>query len=180
MSHSAQREFCLKVKQRFPKMFFGVRVLDCGSLDINGNNRDLFEKSQYVGIDIGLGKNVDLVCRTHEHCAETGYYDVVISTECLEHDMYYVVSFQNMVRMLRSGGLLLFTCATIGRKEHGTRRSFPNDSPMTAIYPGWADYYRNLTEADVREVLPIEEIFSSFEFTVHTEHQDLHFWGIRK
>lgn len=180
MAHAAQREFCQEIKQKFPRIFVGVRVLDCGSLDINGSNRDLFEASEYKGIDIGPGKNVDEVCRTSEHAAPTAHYDVVISTECLEHDMYYPASLRNMVRVLRPGGLLLLTCATTGRKEHGTRRTSPADSPMTAAQPGWADYYHNVTEQDVRVAVNVEEVFLTYEFRVHHGHHDLHFWGIRR
>ena len=40
MAHPEQREFILKVKEKYPEFFKGKKVLDIGSLDINGSARD--------------------------------------------------------------------------------------------------------------------------------------------
>ena len=34
-------------------------------IDVNGNNRSLFEKCDYVGLDVIEGNNVDIVCVAH-------------------------------------------------------------------------------------------------------------------
>ena len=60
MAHHAQRLFFTRVKHRFPERFDGCSVLDIGSLDINGNNRYLFNGGTYIGIDVGQGRNVDV------------------------------------------------------------------------------------------------------------------------
>ena len=52
MAHQSQVDYCLSVKSRFPGHFRRKSVLDAGSLDINGNNRYLFDDCQYVGIDV--------------------------------------------------------------------------------------------------------------------------------
>ena len=88
MAHEAQRQYCLKVKKRFSKWFHKKKILDAGSLDINGSNRYLFTDCEYTGIDVGEGKNVDIVSTIHEFDAKDDSYDVIISTECFEHDMY--------------------------------------------------------------------------------------------
>lgn len=178
MAHNAEREYCTSVQNRFPTHFKQKRVLDCGSLDINGNNRYLFTDCDYTGIDVGVGKNVDIVSTIHEFESEDSNYDLIISTECFEHDMHYRESLLNIVRMLKPGGMFLFTCATTGRPEHGTRRTSPKDAPL--LSGEWSDYYKNLTEEDIREVLPVEDVFSEFEFKVHTQHRDLFFYGIKK
>lgn len=180
MSHLAQKQFCLGVKRRHPEFFSGQRVLDVGSLDINGNNRHLFDNFEYTGLDIGPGRNVDVVCRAHEYDKADGSFDVIISTEALEHDRFYAQSLRNMVRLLRPGGLLLVTCATTGRAEHGTQRHGPDDSPLTVQIDEWRDYYRNLTEADLQECLEPATWFSDYEFSVETSHHDLRFWGIKR
>lgn len=179
MAHQQQQDFCLSVRNRLPEFFSGVKVLDCGSLDINGANNYLFDKAVYTGIDVGPGKNVDIVCKTHEFDAPDGSFDVVVSTECFEHDMYYQKSLVNIVRLLRSGGLFLFTCATTGRPEHGTRRTTPQDAPLVMSHGSWGDYYKNLTEADVREVLDVDAVFSRYEFSGSSVTKDLYFWGIK-
>ena len=59
-----------------------------------------------------------------------------------------------MINHLKWNGLLIFTCASTGRPEHGTRKSSPHSSPATVEIEGWADYYRNLTENDFKLIVP--------------------------
>ena len=179
MSHPEQRAFCAIVQQKYPKFFSGVKVLDIGSLDINGSNRSFFTNCEYHGIDIGPGKGVDYVCRGHEWQGENEYYDCIISTECFEHDQFYALTLKNAVRMLKKGGLLIFTCATTGRPEHGTRRTSPEDSPLTCATAGWEDYYKNLTQTDIESVLDCATIFSKYAFETNDQAHDLYFYGIK-
>ena len=174
MSHKEQREYCTRIKDLYPNKFKNVDVLDCGSLDINGNNKYLFEDYVYMGIDVGSGKNVDLVCPTHKLQFNNNCYSFIISTECFEHDTHYKESLLNIVRLLTSGGMFLFTCATTGRAEHGTTATSPKDAPFTN------DYYKNLTEQDIRDVIDIDAIFSEYAFEIDDKHKDLNFYGIKK
>jgi SAM-dependent methyltransferase len=179
MAHLAQAQFISSVRDKFPERFKGCTVLDIGSLDINGNTRFIFEDYQYVGVDIGPGKNVDVVSKGHEYDTEDRY-DIVISTECFEHDMYYPLTIQNCIRLTKPGGMFMFTCASTGRPEHGTRRTSPSNAPLLAGFPEWSDYYKNLTEQDIREVVDIEAVFSDHYFEYHQGHKDLFFYGIKK
>lgn len=172
MAHTSQQNFCLAIRDVFPQHFKGVRVLDVGSLDINGNNRYLFMDCEYTGIDLGEGPNVDVVCGAHEFAG--GPYDTIISTEMLEHDAHYRQSLLNMVQMLKPGGLMVLTCATTGREPHGTTEQTPADSPFTQ------DYYRNLTEEDICGAIPVRLMFSQCAFTVDETSHDLRFWGVKR
>jgi SAM-dependent methyltransferase len=184
MAHETQQNFFQKVKQMYPNYFSDVKVLDIGSLDINGNSRHFFSYPyRYVGVDLSEGNNVDVVCPGHLY--ESGYkFDVVMSAECFEHDMYYARTIQNMIDQLRSGGLMIFTCASTGRPEHGTLRTTPSDAPFLGIVDEkWANYYKNLTEDDIRMSIDIDNIFEKYEFTEEfCGHigNDLYFWGIKK
>ena len=181
MAHQQQRDFYERVKSKLPRFFSDVKVLDIGSLDINGSTKDLFEHLYYyVGVDLAMGKNVDVICPGHLY--DSGFqFDFVTSSECFEHDMYYARTLSNMVRLLRSGGLMAFTCATEGRPEHGTLRTSPEDAPLLLSIDGkWANYYKNLTEDDIRSVIDINSTFSDFGFEIGWEHSDLYFWGIKK
>ena len=176
MAHPHQIQFCKYVKSILPNKFTNVQVLDMGSMDINGNNRYLFEGDySYTGIDIGPGRNVDVICRGHEYKTDK-MFDVVISTECFEHDEFYPQTLKRMYELLKVDGLFLFTCATTGRGEHGTTRSSPESSPFTT------DYYKNLEEKDIREVMDIENMFSEHQFISTQLHpfEDLYFYGIKK
>lgn len=182
MAHPEQANFCTYVKNKYPEKFKRVSVLDIGSLDINGNNRYLFSNYTYTGVDIGAGKNVDVVSKGHEFKPGT-HYNVVISTECFEHDMYWKDTIKNCIDLTMKGGIFLFTCATTGRQEHGTTRTTPKDSPFT--HTQFSDYYMNLTEGDVRAAIlekfgkPIDEVFSKYLFDTNIRTKDLYFYGIK-
>lgn len=172
--HAEQRQFCEKVREKFPQYFTGAEVVDFGSLDINGNNRYLFDEAcRYTGIDLDAGPNVDWIGRGKDYSPGTRIIDTVISTEMLEHDEQWDESLRNMYRILRPEGLLVFTCATTGRPEHGTPRTSPQDAPFVG------DYYRNLTEEDIRKVWDMDVLFSNYSFEVGPP-ADLRFWGIKR
>jgi hypothetical protein len=177
MAHLNQFKFCERTSALFPQFFNDVKVLDIGSMDINGNNRIHFKNSMYTGIDIGEGPNVDLICSGHLFSAvqNSEKFNTVISTECFEHDCYYKETIENVLNnLLLPGGMFIFTCATEGRPEHGTTRTSPYDSPFTN------DYYKNLTEEDIGEAIDIEKYFSDYSFSVSDETFDLYFWGIKR
>lgn len=171
MAHKQQIEFCKRVKERFPDKFIGS-VLDVGSLDINGNNKHLFKRCVYTGVDIVAGKNVDIVKHCHLLNGWSNSFDIVISTEMLEHDKHWIESLKNMYDMVKSGGLLIITCATYGRKPHGVKGSRPSDSPATN------DYYRNIQVKDFRKVLD-RDSFKDKEFMIDTATCTLMFWGVK-
>lgn len=180
MAHPQQIDFCKSVKKMLPHFFSNRLVLDIGSLDINGNNQYLFDDCLYIGVDLLPGKNVDLTTRGHELNLPDESVDVVVSTECFEHDQFYFLTLKNIVRMLKPGGLFVFSCATTGRPEHGTRRTTPADAPFTQEFGAWSDYYKNLDERDIRCVLDVDEIFQKYAFSIGTETCDIYFWGVKK
>jgi len=177
MAHQQQREFCLKVKEKFPNHFKNKKVLDIGSLDINGNNRDLFENCNYIGLDLGEGKNVDVVCGGNVYDAPDNYFDTIISTEAFEHDMYYEDTIKNVIRMLKPGGLFLFSCAATGRPEHGTNRTNVDAAPL--LSDEWADYYKNLEKEDINKIGTFKETFIGGQFGRGYNPDDLYFYGIK-
>ena len=175
MAHYEQQEFVRQVKFFHPRYFDNVKVLDIGSQDINGNNRVYFSNSNYIGIDVMPGRNVDVVSSGAAFKSEYRF-DTVMSTECFEHDESWAETLQNVCNnLLADGGMLVFTCASEGRPEHGTRRTTPKDSPATT------DYYMNLTEKHIRSAIDVDAIFKQYGFIQRTEWpQDLYFYGIKK
>lgn len=169
MAHTAQQIFFQSVKDQLPQYFTGVTVVDFGSKDYNGSLREMFTDSSYTGIDISEGKNVDVVCEAHKFRSNT-QYDVVVSGEMLEHDEHWEKSLSNMYSLLRSGGLLVISCAGNGRPEHGTRRTDGH------LYGTTQDYYKNLSPENIREVLK-EDMFEDSE--VIDYNQDTYFYGIK-
>jgi autotransporter strand-loop-strand O-heptosyltransferase len=184
MAHKEQQDFCLKVREKFPDFFKNKKVLDIGSLDINGSNNFLFDNCNYLGIDVGEGRNVDFISVGHLFDGPSNYYDTIISTEVFEHDMYYEDTIKNIMRMLKPGGLFIFTCAATGRPEHGTRRCGEDCAPLLIqISEKWADYYKNLEENDIRNILGFNETFPDGYFELNNVYleipSDLYFYGIK-
>lgn len=178
MAHAEQMLFIHNLKDTMPDRFTKSKVLEIGSLNINGSIRPFFKDCLYMGVDVGPGPGVDFVAIGHEITFAYGQWDVVCSTEALEHDRFWLYTWRNMIALCRRGGLVFFTCATEGRAEHGTARTTPADSPLT-VRLGW-DYYKNLTPADFADECNLDNVFSDYEFIINDAHHDLYFWGIIK
>jgi SAM-dependent methyltransferase len=179
MAHKAQMQFIKKVKKQFKHYFHHTRVLEIGSYNINGTVRDFFKYCEYTGIDVAPGYCVDIVCPGEKYDAPDDYFDVCLSCECFEHNPKWIETFQNMLRMTRSTGLILFTCATTGRPEHGTVNIAKNESLTTSI-KNWETYYRNLSEEDFRNEFDFSSLFSNYTFITNIRDCDLYFFGILK
>ncbi|MBV8380747.1 MAG: hypothetical protein JO369_08325 [Paucibacter sp.] len=176
MSHPQQLFFVGSVKQFLGEFFRHRKVLEIGSLDINGSVRQFFEECDYTGLDVGEGKGVDVVCYGEDFGAKANSYDVVISCEAMEHNPGWKKTWLNMLRLASESGLVVMTCATIGRGQHGTRESSPADSPLTI--QNNQNYYCNLVEADFSSLVVLDTWFSVWTFHYdHTSH-DLYFFGL--
>jgi len=176
MCHKTQVEWCLKIKKEYPDYFYNKRVLDIGSLDVNGTNRDLFKKCDYVGLDVIEGKNVDVVCVAHEYYPKE-LFDVVLSTNALEHDIYYKLTLKKMVEILKPNGLM-FVSAPYKWHIHGTKKVRPHSSGTSKMYDEWANYYKNLKIEDFLDNIDLPNIFK--EFYIGIAGRDLRFWGIKR
>lgn len=179
--HQGPINFCIFCKNIFPEYFKNIKVLDVGSGDINGNNRYLFENCEYHGNDVIDAPNVTVVSKTKDLKFEDNYFDTIISTECFEHDPEYKQSFEKIYKMLKPNGLFLFTCASTNRPEHGTRRTSVNDSYGTiGNLTDMQDYYENLTEKHINDVLNIKKLFLKYDTYYNKLYKDLYFIGIKK
>ncbi|CAB4124269.1 Glycosyltransferase 2-like [uncultured Caudovirales phage] len=177
MAHHEQRVFIERVLNKFPEFFSNRKVLEVGSLNINGTLRDFFRDCDFTGIDVGAGRGVDVVCQGQYYDAPSASFDAVCSAECFEHNPYWITTVENMIRLCKPEGLMFFTCATDGRAEHGTSRSDPNASPLTTVI-GW-EYYRNLNENDFVSEIDFDKYFSEYYFEVNKASKDIYFVGVR-
>ena len=179
--HTEARDFTLFIKSILSDFFIGKIILDVGSGDINGNNNFLFENCEYNGNDVIEAPNVTIVSKTKDLPFQDNTFDTIISTECFEHDPEYKESFIKIYNMLKPDGLFCFTCASTNRPEHGTRRSTPHDSYGTiGNLEDMSDYYKNLTEIDLNDVLSLNTMFSVWDTYYNSHSRDLYFVGIKK
>ncbi len=169
MSHANQMSFVQSVQGCFPDAFTNKKVLEIGSLNINGSVRQFFINCEYLGVDLGEGKDVDMVCKGHELPFPNLSFDTVISCECLEHDTHWEKTFQKMCEL--SKDLVIMTCATTGRAEHGTTATNADAAPFTN------NYYRNLAIHDFVDNFDFHNIFKHFGFAVNSDSHDIYFWG---
>jgi SAM-dependent methyltransferase len=101
----------------------GKRVLEVGALDINGSLRDAIsalKPSLYLGCDIMLGKGVDVKCEAGNLVEIFGCetFDIVISTEMLEHVQDWRNAIHNIKHVTKRGGYILITTRSMGFSRH--------------------------------------------------------------
>jgi len=102
----------------------GKSVLDVGACDVNGTVRPVISNmnpSCYIGVDIEMGKGVDIICSAEELIKRFGKdaFDIVISTEMLEHVRDWKIVVSNLKNVIKPNGLLIITTRSKGYKYHG-------------------------------------------------------------
>lgn len=84
-----------------------TRVLDIGSLDVNGTYRELFNHCNYTGIDITAGRNVDIVVPPYNYPFPPESWPVIISGSTLEHVRHPWRWMPEIARILEPGGIVI-------------------------------------------------------------------------
>lgn len=106
----------------------GKRVIEVGSRDVNGSIRPLiksYDPQDYIGVDIVGGPGVDVICSADNLVSEFGEqsFDLVISTELLEHVRNWKLVTHNIKSICKTNGIILLTTRSYGFGYHG----YPDD-----------------------------------------------------
>ena len=106
----------------------GKTVIEVGSCDVNGSVRPVIEAhgpASYVGVDGAPGPRVDRVldCTQLIDTYGEASFDVVVTTEMLEHVRDWKACIANLAGIVTEGGLLVITTRSPGFPYHG----FPED-----------------------------------------------------
>jgi len=94
-------------KEDYPDGYSGPRVKAAFPEGIN-----------YTGIDITDGLGVDMIMNANDLQYDDGSFDVVVSSEMLEHDHHPHKSMSEAIRVLRKGGLLIVAAAAPNMNPH--------------------------------------------------------------
>ena len=129
----------------------GKSVIEVGSLNVNGSFRDhvrYFGPAQYVGVDRTLGPGVDRICIAEELVETFGpaSFDLVVSTEMLEHVVDWRVIILNLKELLRPEGVLVVTTRSFGFPYH----EWPYDMWRYETY----DMQRIFSDFQLRALMP--------------------------
>lgn len=124
----------------------GLRVFEIGSRNVNGSARQAARAGQVAewwGCDLSPGPGVDYV-GPGEDAAPPWPADVVVCCEVLEHTPLTGPILANAAQRLRSGGLVLVTCATEPRRPH----SAVDGGPLRH-----GEYYANVSPETLRAAM---------------------------
>lgn len=117
------------------------RVLEIGSLNINGTARDSFgDSEEYIGIDLLKGKDVDIVMASYDikKKFKKGSFDCVICCETLEHDRYFWKTLGNIHWVLKKGGYFILSVPGPKQKYHNPPDFYRFYEDAVAV---WLDGY---------------------------------------
>jgi SAM-dependent methyltransferase len=133
--HPSAHQFFERVAKQCAR---SSNVLEVGSMDVNGNLRDLFDvrpprplsllapilrRGRYTGVDMRSGPNVDIVANARALPFADGSFDVVVCASTLEHDTHPWLSAAEMTRVLKPDGLMAISVPGFMFPRH----EFPDD-----------------------------------------------------
>ena len=130
-----------------------LKVLEIGSLDINGSVRSIFTPfaEKYIGIDTQAGPGVDIVASATEYL-NPGYFDVVVCAEVFEHTPEWKKIINNSYVNLMDGGIFIATMAGEGRYPHSAMDEKPIREWEHYSNIGWWELNQALKAFKTKEV----------------------------
>jgi 2-polyprenyl-3-methyl-5-hydroxy-6-metoxy-1,4-benzoquinol methylase len=123
-------QFCVSFLEKYirPIEIEGKHVLEVGSRNVNGSVRPSLVKlnpASYIGVDIQTGEYVDKIVNANELVKEFGEqsFDVVISTEMVEHVWNWIQVFNQMKLVTKDLGYIYITT----RNKNSSQHDYPKD-----------------------------------------------------
>ena len=106
-----------------------------------------------------------MLFRSHQLDESMDKFDLIISTEMLEHDPHWKESIRKCIALLNVGGAFLMTCATTGRPIHGID-----------TFSASGSYYKNIEKDEfLAECVGMRHL----KAIVSYPHCDLYYFGVK-
>lgn len=119
-----------------------LNVIDIGSYDVNGSYKAFFSRPNwnYVGVDLAAGPNVDVVLTSPYRLPFASHSaDVIVSGQAFEHIEFFWLTWLEMARVLKPGGLIFLLAPSRGyehRHPQDCWRFYPDGYHALARYGG--------------------------------------------
>ena len=146
--HDSAYHDCARFRDKYLDRAQSLKIADIGAYDVNGCLRPLFQEPgvwDYTGFDIEAGPNVDVLLHGEYGWSQPyrEQYDVVVTTQVMEHVRKPWEWIKDVVAVCKPGGLV-YICTPNTIKFH----EFPID-----CWRAWPDGMRGLMDGHVREIL---------------------------
>lgn len=138
--HKSSLEHVSRLVDNYLSNARAINVLDIGSYDVNGSYKQFFSKPgwKYTGVDLAAGPNVDIVLTSPYRFPIKSYsIDVIVSGQAFEHIEYFWLSWLEMARMVKPGGLIFLLAPSRGyehRHPQDCWRFYPDSYKALANY----------------------------------------------
>lgn len=93
-----------------------IKVADIGSQDVNGSLRKFAREGiTYVGVDFVEAKGVDVIITDpYDLPFADNEFDAIVCSSCMEHSEFFWLLFNEMVRIVKPGGLVYINVPSNG------------------------------------------------------------------
>ena len=148
----------------YPEHFKNKRVLQIGGNLENQQLEYLFNNCKYVVVDDGKDLNIN-----------DEIFDVIILSQYSNYDMEVYQTFQKIIRLLRAGGLFIFSSNHDSPEKRS--KKMIQKSLKYKDYFGYPNYYKTFSFSDIIKIIDINKFFNYV--CVTQDKQFLDFYCIR-
>ena len=117
-----------------------LNIVDIGSWDVNGSYKPFLSKPgwHYCGVDLAAGPNVDVVMTSPYKLPMASHsVDVLVSGQAFEHIEYFWLTWLEICRVVKPGGLIFLIAPSRGpehRYPQDCWRFYPDGFRALATY----------------------------------------------
>ena len=117
-----------------------LKIVDIGSYDVNGSYKQFFNRPSwhYVGVDLSAGPNVDVILTSPYRLPFSSHsIDVIVSGQAFEHIEFFWLTWLEMARVLKPGGMIFLLAPSRGyehRYPQDCWRFYPDSYQALANY----------------------------------------------